>query len=101
MPCFTLRGKAAGMIEKTIFVKNKSGLHARPAYSFVNLAKRFASDITIFMNGETANAKSLISVLGLGIDCGATLRLRASGNDEGDALDELIALLDKLATDEH
>ena len=85
------------MIEKTISITNRSGLHARPAYSFVHLAKSFVSNITICMDGETANAKSMLSVLGLGIDCGAKILLRASGRDEVEAVRDLVALLDKLS----
>ncbi len=85
------------MIEKTISITNRSGLHARPAYRFVHLAKNFASNITICMNGETANAKSMLSVLGLGIDCGAKIQLRASGSDEIEAVRDLVGLLDKLS----
>ena len=88
------------MIERTVSITNKTGLHARPASSFVNKAKGFSCDITICMNGETANAKSMISVLGLGVDCGAKLLLRASGNDEQKALNELVALLENLAQEE-
>ena len=47
------------------------------------------------MDGETANAKSMLSVLGLGIDCGAKILLRASGSDEAEAVRELVALLEK------
>ena len=87
------------MIEKTISVRNKSGLHARPANSFVNMAKSFSSSITICMNGETANAKSMLSVLGLGVDFGAKLILRASGSDEEKAMRELVLLLENLPND--
>lgn len=85
------------MLQKTILITNRSGLHARPAYSFVHAAKSFVSDITISVDGETANAKSMLSILGLGIDCGARIQLRASGSDEGCAISTLITLLEDLS----
>ena len=88
------------MIEKTISITNRSGLHARPAYSFVHLAKNFVSNITICMDGETANAKSMLSVLGLGINCGAKILLRASGSDEAEAVRDLVRVLEKLSKED-
>ena len=48
------------------------------------------------MNGETANAKSMISVLGLGIDFGMKVLIKASGDDEQQALNQLVELLENL-----
>lgn len=88
------------MIEKTVQITNKTGLHARPASSFVNKAKTFSSAITISMNSETANAKSMISVLGLGVDCGMNVSVAASGSDEKEAVTQLVELLENLAKEE-
>lgn len=88
------------MIEKTALITNKTGLHARPASSFVNKAKTFSSCITICMNSETANAKSMISVLGLGIDCGMKVSITASGPDEQEAVTQLVELLENLTMKE-
>lgn len=89
------------MISKYIVVTNRTGLHARPASSFVTKAKSFSSDISISLDDATANAKSMISVLGLGVDCGAKLLLRATGSDEEKAVSELVALLENLSSEEH
>lgn len=89
------------MAEKTVLIANKTGLHARPASSFVNKAKTFTSAITISMNGETANAKSMISVLGLGIDCGMKVSIKASGDDEHQALKQLVELLENLPKEDN
>ena len=89
------------MIETTVSITNKDGLHARPASRFVQEAKRFESEITVCMSGQTANAKSMISVLGLGVDCGAKLLIRASGIDEAKAMSELVSLLENLSKDVH
>ena len=61
-------------------------LHARPAAEFVKTAMRFAADIFVAAGDREVNAKSLLSVLGLGAKGGTTLRLRAEGGDAADAL---------------
>lgn len=88
------------MVEKSVLITNKTGLHARPASSFVNKAKTFSSAITVSMNGETANAKSMISVLGLGVDCGMKVSVVASGDDEQAAVTQLVELLENLSREE-
>jgi phosphotransferase system HPr (HPr) family protein len=65
-------------------------LHARPAANFVRTAMRFSSAIAVAADDREADAKSLLSVLGLGAKGGSTLRLRADGDDAGAALDALV-----------
>jgi multiphosphoryl transfer protein len=70
-------------------ILNKTGLHARPAATFVDLAKRYQADIRV-RNGEAvANGKSLISLLQLGAEHGAAVRVSAQGEDSAAALDAL------------
>ena len=54
------------MKEVTVEITNESGLHARPATAFTQLAAKFASKLTIAANGKTADAKSILTVLTLG-----------------------------------
>ena len=70
-------------------------LHARPAADFVRTAMGFAADIRVAAGGREADAKSLLSVLALGAKAGSELRLTASGDDAGAALD---ALRDRVTT---
>ena len=56
------------MVSKDIIVKNPQGLHARPATLLVRVASSFKSNINIEYNGKSANAKSLIGILSLGIN---------------------------------
>src|SRR5437588_1037786 len=72
-------------------ILNKTGLHARPAATFVDLAKRFQAEIRVRSDGTVANGKSLISLLQLGAEHGATVRVSAQGPDAADALDALKA----------
>jgi phosphocarrier protein HPr len=66
-------------------------LHARPAAQFVRTAMRYAAAITVVVGERQADAKSLLSVLGLGARRGTELRLRAEGREAALALDALVA----------
>lgn len=80
------------MPEVTLIIKNKVGLHARPASLFVREASRFHSNITVFYGENQANAKSILSVLTLGVNQGAQITIRAEGEDAEAALQALAAL---------
>lgn len=85
------------MYSKRTILKNRTGLHARPASDFVNTAKNFNSKITIMRVGEEderANAKSIIMLLSLGLAQGETVEVAAEGEDETKAVDTLIELID-------
>ncbi|MEG0833098.1 MAG: HPr family phosphocarrier protein [Oscillospiraceae bacterium] len=77
-------------------VKNPTGLHARPASEFITCAKKFVSKITAknLTNSEDCNAKSIVMLLSLGLSQGTEVELTANGEDEKDAVDTLIALID-------
>src|SRR5512135_1087280 len=69
-----------------LVIRNRTGLHARPAKEFVNLAKRFAADIRVHHGGRKANGKSLVSLLTLGVKRGSAIRIEAEGADHEEAL---------------
>ncbi|HOG45689.1 MAG TPA: HPr family phosphocarrier protein [Anaerolineae bacterium] len=79
------------MKEIELVVGNRTGLHARPAREFVNIARQFQSDIRVSHGVKSANAKSLLSILTLGVERGGTIRIQASGEDEEAALQALQA----------
>lgn len=82
------------MIERTIEVKCTGGLHARPAKLLADTASRFSSEITL-CNGDTeGNAKSLLSILMLGISQNSSVTLRIFGSDEGRALLAIMKLIE-------
>jgi len=72
-------------------------LHARPAGLFVREAARFASAVTVSANGKTANAKSILEVLGLGATGGTEVILTASGDDAVEAAEHLARLVTELS----
>jgi phosphotransferase system HPr (HPr) family protein len=71
-------------------------LHARPAGQFVKTANRYQAQITIEVDGRTANAKSILAVLALGAAGGTQLTLSAEGDDAASALDALAACVTTL-----
>ncbi len=77
-------------------VRNESGLHARPAAAFVRTATGFVSTLrvqNVTLARPAADAKSLIGVLGCGVEKGHRVRISAEGRDEQRALDALRELL--------
>ena len=81
------------MAERSVTILNKNGLHARPAAEIVKAASRFKSDITIVRDELEVNGKSIMGVMMLAAECGATLTLRASGPDEDQALGAIAELI--------
>jgi phosphotransferase system HPr (HPr) family protein len=81
------------MPERRLIVIDPAGLHARPAARFVQVASRFSSSVTIRLGDRTADAKSLIGVLGLTIRPGTEIVLVTDGPDAEIALDALTAEL--------
>ena len=80
------------MGEISFAIKNKVGLHARPASVFVRAASKFKSAITVIHGDKQVNAKSILSVLTLGANQGAVISIRAEGEDAEAALKALMVL---------
>lgn len=80
------------MIRKKVTVTNPEGIHARPASVLVKLASSFKSDFNIYTHGYRINGKSILGVLTLAAECGAELELEFDGEDEKEALDEVLSL---------
>jgi phosphocarrier protein HPr len=81
------------MLETTITIKNKLGLHARAAVKFVNLANRFGADVKIIKDGNAIDGKSILGILTLAATQGSEITLSASGKDEDEALKALVNLI--------
>jgi phosphocarrier protein HPr len=82
------------MPERTVQIVNKAGLHARPAAEIVKLAAKYASDITVSRDELEVNGKSIMGVMMLAAECGATLQLKAEGPDATEAIDALAKLIE-------
>ncbi len=88
------------MKEFSYTVKSKNGIHARPAGKIVNLAKGFTSSIKIYNNQREADAKRLLSIMGLGATYGTSLCFKIEGKDENEAERELKSLLVALESED-
>ena len=88
------------MIERTIEIKCVGGLHARPAKILADTASQFSSEITLCCGGIEGNAKSLLSILMLGISQNTNVTLRIFGADEGKALLAIMKLIDSNFVDD-
>lgn len=84
------------VIRKKLIVKNKQGLHARPAALFVQIANKFDSRITVKREEEEVNGKSIMGILILGAEKGSTILIEADGHDAQLAILEL----EKIVTSE-
>ncbi len=83
------------MIEQEVTVKNRNGIHTRPAAVIVKTAARFKSEFTIIKDGMEINGKSIIGVMTLAAEQGSTMVLRFEGEDEQEAAAAMIQLFDR------
>lgn len=81
------------MIETTVTIINKLGLHARAASKFVNTASAFGCDIKAGKDGQMVDGKSIMSVMMLAASKGTDLTLQFDGDDEQLAMDSVTTLI--------
>ena len=80
-------------VRKKIVVKNKLGLHARPAALFVQTANKFDSHIVVEKDNERVNGKSIMGILTLGAERGSSIIIEAEGEDADTAMSDLERLV--------
>ena len=83
------------MIEREFIVKNKLGLHARPAALFVHEAGRFMSSIMVSKDGLEINGKSVMGLMLLAAESGSVLKVKMDGLDEKLAAEALEKLFER------
>jgi phosphocarrier protein HPr len=81
------------MLERTVEILNRNGLHARPAAEVVKTAARFQSAVTIIRDDVEVNGKSIMGVMMLAAECGAAITIRVEGPDAELALGALVDLV--------
>lgn len=81
------------IIKKKLKIKNKQGLHARPAALFVQLANKFDSSITVSKEGEEVNGKSIMGILMLAAEKDSEITITAEGEDAKEAVEALEELV--------
>ena len=82
------------MIEKTVTIKNRAGIHARPAALLVQTANQFSSLIYLEKDGEQINGKSIMGILTLAATYNTPIKIIADGSDEEDAVQTISRLFE-------
>ena len=82
------------MVERIVTIRNRAGMHARPAALLVKTASSFASQISIEKDSERVNGKSIMGVITLGATFNTPLKIIAEGPDESEAVDAIQRLFD-------
>ena len=85
--------KEVVVVEKTVAIKNKQGLHARPAALFVQIANKFDSDVTVVKGKTKVNGKSIMGIMMLEAGKGSKVTIIAKGEDAEAAITEFENLL--------
>ena len=82
------------MTTKTVTIKNRAGIHARPAALIAQTANRFASEILIEREETKINAKSIMGIITMAASYNTMLTICADGTDEREAVDAIDALFE-------
>jgi len=83
------------VIHRTVTIKNRAGLHTRPAAAIVKLASKFQSEFYIIKEGFRINGKSIIGVMTLAAAQGTPIELEFDGPDEEQAMKEMVEYFEK------
>jgi phosphocarrier protein HPr len=83
------------MVERTVTILNRKGLHTRPAATLVKTASRFKSDFTVASDSFEINGKSIIGVMTLAAEQGSHLTIRCDGPDEEEAAAAIVDLFER------
>jgi phosphocarrier protein HPr len=88
-----MRGGVVTMMETELLIRNQQGLHTRACAMFVRTAARFQSHILVSRDDLEVNGKSILGVLMLAAEEGSTIKVRADGPDERDAVSAIQELV--------
>ena len=83
------------MYTQQVTIINEQGMHMRPAQLLTDKASQFESTIMLVVNGDEVDAKSILGLLGLGLEKGTVLTLSAEGSDEEAAVKALAELFEQ------
>ena len=88
------------MIEKTLIVKNRAGVHARPAALIAQTANKFRCELTLVLGNTEVNAKSIMGVITMAAGYNTSITLKADGSDEEEAVQAIEALFESKFAEE-
>ncbi len=83
------------MIEREVIIRNRSGLHTRPAATLVKTAAKFQAELFITKDGFEINGKSIIGVMTLAAEQGSSLMLRFEGLEEQEMAEAIVQLFNE------
>jgi phosphocarrier protein HPr len=83
------------VIKKAAIIKNKLGLHARPASLFVKTAGMYKSKVALVKDGFEVDGKSIMGVLMLGAEKNSQVEIKVDGEDEKEALEAILSLIER------
>lgn len=83
------------MIKKSLKIKNRLGLHARPAALFVQTAAKYSSKVRVSKDEQEVDGKSIMGLMALSAEYGADIVVIAEGEDEQVLIDKITELIDK------
>ncbi len=90
-----MSGSSEHPVERAVTLPPDAALHARPAGALVREAARHAARVTLVAGGRQADARSILQVMALALPGGASLTVRAEGEDAEGAADAVVALLER------
>lgn len=80
--------------EAVVTIRNRKGLHARASAQFVKCAERFKANVTVARDGLSVGGTSIMGLMMLAAGPGATLHIRAEGEEGPEAIEALVALVE-------
>ena len=89
-----MKRRVEKVLKQKVTVKNQTGLHLRPAGILCRTAMLYKSHISLKHGDTTANAKSVLSVLGAGVKTGDELEITCEGMDEQEAMEAMVKLFE-------
>lgn len=81
------------MLEQTVTISNKLGLHARASAKLTKMAGRFQSEVWLTRNNRRVNGKSIMGVMMLAAGIGSEVLIETNGSDEEQAMQALVELV--------
>lgn len=82
------------MLNKRVVIKNRAGLHARPASLLVQEASKYNASIFLVKDGSKVNAKSIMNLLTMGASYNTEMSVEVDGPDEEQALEAIVTLFE-------
>lgn len=88
------------IVERSVQIKNKMGIHARPAAMLVQMAGKYSSEISIIKDDIKVDGKSIMGVMMLAAEYGSTITIQAEGEDAEEVVEKLVNIVESKFNEE-